>query len=69
MMLVDISDLKRRRKALGLSQERLAGELGVIKQTVYRWETGRRAIPVLLDARLRELETERRLPPQPEPLP
>lgn len=49
------ADLKAFRKALGLSQEALAAALGLQRNTVARWENGRRAIPALLPASLEAL--------------
>jgi transcriptional regulator with XRE-family HTH domain len=56
---MDSEDLKRRRKALGLTQEQLAQALGVTRQSVYLWETGTR-LPAgrLLDLAMRGLEQE-----------
>ncbi len=41
---MDIEMLKHLRKLRGISQERLAEEIGVSRQTVYRWESGH-AVP------------------------
>lgn len=54
------TELAERRKALGLSLSGLASALGVNRMTVYRWEHGPSRIPAFLDARLKELEQERR---------
>ncbi|MBA8823796.1 transcriptional regulator with XRE-family HTH domain [Saccharopolyspora lacisalsi] len=64
--------LVRRRQAVGLTQEDLAGELGVERSTVFRWESGQtQPVPVqqpllarLLDVSLAEL-AELLLPEQP----
>ena len=57
-------ELRRRREALGLSQPKLAAQLGVHLNTVWRWEqTGvptRQARVVSLD--LDELEQQREEP-------
>lgn len=39
------TELKRIRKELGLTQERLGERLGVTQNTVARWEISRRRIP------------------------
>ncbi len=52
-------DLKTLRAALGLSQQALAEQLGVTRNTVTRWEMGMHPIPTLA-ANL--LATIRRLP-------
>ena len=44
--------LKRLRKKLGLSQAALARELRVEKDTVARWEQGRRAISPMAEVAL-----------------
>jgi DNA-binding XRE family transcriptional regulator len=54
-------ELRRRRKALGMTQEQLARVLDVSRQSVYMWESGRTAIPALLELALRCLEYERGL--------
>lgn len=41
---------------MGLTQEGLARQLGVIQLTVARWETGTRAIPSFLPLALEALE-------------
>ena len=43
-IFMDIEMLKHLRKLRGISQERLAEEIGVSRQTVYRWESGH-AVP------------------------
>jgi transcriptional regulator with XRE-family HTH domain len=61
-------ELKRRREALGLSQEKVADLAGIKgahrRQAVYRWENGIRDIPIaegaLLDIRLGDLERRKR---------
>ena len=42
-MVNDIELLKNSRKALGLSQNKLASRLGVARITVAQWETGARS--------------------------
>jgi transcriptional regulator with XRE-family HTH domain len=44
------------RKQQGLGVETLAALLGVHRQTVWQWETGRRAIPAYLELALKQLE-------------
>jgi repressor LexA len=39
------TEVKRIRAELGFTQEQLAGELGVHRVTVARWEAGDRGIP------------------------
>lgn len=55
-------ELKRRRLALGFSQEKVAELAGVSgehkRQAVYRWENGIREIPAAEDALLDLLLTE-----------
>jgi transcriptional regulator with XRE-family HTH domain len=51
-------ELKRWRKQHGLSQAALALKLGVIRETVARWEIETRAIPSFLPLALKGLETE-----------
>ena len=53
-------DLRRRREALGLSQEQLARVLQVSAMTVSRWERGVNPIPPLLPLALEALEARRR---------
>ncbi len=53
-------DLKRRREALGLSQERLARELDVAVMTVSRWERGVNPIPHYIALALEALEARHR---------
>lgn len=53
-------ELKRIRMALGLTQAALAAELGVSRETLTRWETGRRRrIPEPAARLLRRLVQER----------
>lgn len=42
------SELKKLRAALGWSQQRLADELGVARNTVNRWEMGDRNISAMV---------------------
>jgi transcriptional regulator with XRE-family HTH domain len=57
-------ELRQRRKALGLSQRRLAEALGVTQHTVSRWEEGKIALTaprsMWLDAEMKRVERERR---------
>lgn len=50
--------MRRRREALGLSQEHFARTLGVSRQSVYMWEAGKTQPPAMLDLALRYLEQE-----------
>jgi transcriptional regulator with XRE-family HTH domain len=54
------SELFEWRKQQGLGVEALAALLGVHRQTLWQWETGRRAIPAYLELALRQLETRER---------
>ena len=54
------SELRQRRRALGLRQVDLARALGVSKQAIWLWEAGRRGLPPYLELALRELERRRR---------
>jgi DNA-binding XRE family transcriptional regulator len=56
LMGMDTDELRQRRKALGMTQEQLARVLGVSRQSVFMWESGRTAIPALLELALRYLE-------------
>jgi DNA-binding XRE family transcriptional regulator len=58
LMGMNTDELRRRRKALGMTQEQLAHVLGVSRQSVFMWESGRTAIPALLALALRCLEYE-----------
>lgn len=51
-------ELKIRRDRLGLTQEELAEKLGVTGTTVYRWESGQRAITPILRWALQAIEDE-----------
>lgn len=53
-------DLKRRREALGLTQEQLARELDVAVMTVSRWERGVNPIPHYIELALEAIEARRR---------
>lgn len=55
---MNAEELRRRREALGMSQEALARALGVSRQSVYMWERGRTPLPGLLAAALRWVEHE-----------
>ena len=48
--------LRERRQSLGLTQQRLAEQLGVSRNTVARWERSEMAIPDYLDLALQTLE-------------
>jgi DNA-binding XRE family transcriptional regulator len=50
--------LKAWRMYHGLGVEALAALLGVHRQTLWQWETGRRAIPAYLELALKQLEKE-----------
>lgn len=43
------AELKKLRAALGWSQQRLADELGVQRNTINRWEMGDRRIPPMAE--------------------
>lgn len=53
-------ELKRRREALGLTQEQLARELEVTTMTVSRWERGVHDIPNYIGLALEALEKRRK---------
>ena len=53
-------DLKRRRQALGLTQEQLARELGVTMITVSRYERGVSEIPLHIELAVEALEKRRK---------
>lgn len=55
-------DLRRRRRALGMSQAELGLRLDVPQNTISRWELGTLKIerPAMLDLALRALEAEPR---------
>jgi DNA-binding XRE family transcriptional regulator len=50
--------LKEWRERLGLSQEQLAEKLKVARNTINRWENGKRAIPEFLELALKTVERE-----------
>jgi len=51
-------DLKKLRKILGLTQEKLADELGVSLATIVRWETGKTKPSPLARQRINQLVKE-----------
>jgi transcriptional regulator with XRE-family HTH domain len=53
-------ELKEWRRQRGLTQAALALKLGVIRETVARWELGIRSIPPFLPLALKHLEIELR---------
>jgi len=52
------SELKKARLSLGLSQEKLAIELGVHRKTLITWEAGKVKLPRMLELALRQLMHE-----------
>lgn len=52
------AQLKSLRAALGWSQQRLADEMGVARNTVNRWEMGERRITAMAEKLLRTLSRE-----------
>jgi DNA-binding transcriptional regulator YiaG len=59
-------ELRERREALGMTQERLAAALNVAANTVARWERDERAIPPHLSLALDTVEREHGRPPKPK---
>ena len=55
---MDAEELKKRREALGMTQEQLAEALTVHAMTVSRWERGERSIPSHLPLALETIERE-----------
>ncbi len=53
-------ELKRRREALGLTQEQFARELDVTTMSVSRWERGVYPIPHYIELALEAIEMRRR---------
>lgn len=53
-------ELKRRREAMGLTQEQLARALDVTMMTVSRWERGVYAIPQYIELAVEALERRRK---------
>lgn len=58
--LVNSETLRRTRRGLHYTQERLASALGVSRHTVLRWENGQVLIPALAAKLLYRLKEERR---------
>jgi len=54
-------ELKRRREALGMTQDDLARELGVKMMTVSRWERGVYPIPRHIALAIEAIEMRRRV--------
>ena len=54
-------ELKRRREALGMTQDDLARELGVKMMTVSRWERGVYPIPRHIALAIEAIEMKRRV--------
>lgn len=52
---VEADGLRARRKAIGFTQQQLAGHLGVARATINRWEQGHEQIPKWLALALNEL--------------
>jgi transcriptional regulator with XRE-family HTH domain len=50
------AEFKRRRQALGLTQDALAARIGVHKRTISRWEYGAYAVPVIGSISLAAIE-------------
>jgi transcriptional regulator with XRE-family HTH domain len=57
---MDAEELRRRREALGLNQTELAARLGLPRNTVWRWESGKFRIvwPVMLERAIRGIECD-----------
>ncbi len=53
-------ELQTRRKALKMSQDELARVLGVTRQSVYMWERGKTATPLMLDYAMHWIELQHR---------
>ena len=53
-------EFKRRREQLGLTQAQLAEAMGVVWNTVARWESGLRRVPAMATILLGYLERDRR---------
>lgn len=54
------AQLKSLRAALGWSQQRLADEMGVARNTVNRWEMGKRNIPKMAERLLQMIVNAQR---------
>jgi len=52
------AQLKKARLMLGLSQEKLATDLGVTRKTVNTWEAGRCRLPRLIELAIKQLRHE-----------
>lgn len=59
--LMTKEELKSFRERLGLSQEELARDLRVARNTISRWELGNSKIPEFLDLALRSIEIDLKL--------
>lgn len=49
-------ELRKRRKAAGLSQEQLADRWGVQRETISRWENSNRELPGYVEDAMNEVE-------------
>lgn len=56
MRRVEGNDLQKRREALGMSRDELAKALQTTSVSIWRWETGERAIPPYLPLALETVE-------------
>jgi DNA-binding XRE family transcriptional regulator len=57
-------ELKEARIRLGLTQEKLAVELGVVRKSLNRWEAGKHRIPLMVKLALKQLEREHNNAPE-----
>lgn len=51
-------ELRQQRKAMGLTQQALANELGVDRRTVIRWEHGERKISTMVEKSFKRLRND-----------
>ena len=56
---MDRDDFRTRRIAMGFSQSELADELGVGRDTIKRWESGKESVPYRVPAELDEIAAQR----------